>query len=255
MNNKNDLEKKDKLFFDKISEVYSSKDFIKDTKIYRNFINKFVFDQFLDNNQSTLNFLEVGCGIGSTSQLLNKYNINYTGIDYSEKLIKIAKQNFQSSRINFECINVKDYNSNNLIDIIFMNGALHHMTDIDLVIRKFREILKENGTIVAIEPLDNNLFFKFLRNLRKKIDKNYSSDQFFFDYKLIEKIFSKHNIQYKLIPFGFFTPPLAQIKLPLNLNIFFYKLFTFIDIFIYKYFPQFIQKYSWNVIIKLEFTK
>ena len=252
---KREIEENDKLFFNQIFKKYSSKDFDINTKIYRDFINNFIFENFIINNYNKILMMEVGCGIGSTSRLISNYNIDYIGIDYSKELIKIAKKNFETDKIKFKCLNIKDSNYHNLADIIFMNGALHHMTDLDLVLHKFEEILKVDGCVIALEPLDNNLLFKFFRIIRKKIDKNYSSDQFFFDYTLINKIFKNKNIEHEVIPFGFFTPPLAQIKLPFKLNIIFFKVFSFLDTIIYKYFPMFIQKYSWNVIIKFRYKK
>lgn len=114
--------------------------------------------------QDSSNILDLGCGNGRLIQLLKIYkNINYTGLDNSEKLIVEAKKKYAFARrgvsprhnlnINFISDNILNLNQfeSNSFDTIFMIASFNHIPSQELqekVMANLYRILKKDGTLV-----------------------------------------------------------------------------------------------------------
>lgn len=70
--------------------------------------------------------LDIGCGTGEVTKILaSNSNLNITGIDISEEMIKVAKQNIDSNNVEFEVSNVSDLTrSKRKYDFITSRGIL-----------------------------------------------------------------------------------------------------------------------------------
>jgi cyclopropane fatty-acyl-phospholipid synthase-like methyltransferase len=97
--------------------------------------------------------LDVGCGAGVKSRYLSKKGLDVTGIDFSEKLIEIAKK--ESSGIEFIVMDMKDVRDlNRQFDGIFAQASLLHIpkNEIADVLGISVSALKSNGYIyVAVK--------------------------------------------------------------------------------------------------------
>ncbi len=85
----------------------------------------------------TINLIDIGCGVGVYSELCNKHfsNINYTGVDYSEAAISIAKNNWNNNSNFF----VKDINDIDLdfiskYNLIHMGALLDILPNADIIL-------------------------------------------------------------------------------------------------------------------------
>lgn len=95
--------------------------------------------------------LFVGCGDGSECIPAVKRSAKVVGIDISEKAIELAKRNCPKSKfyvMDFEKTNFKK----NSFDIIVSILSIMYKKNLDLVLREFRRILKENGFIILVAP-------------------------------------------------------------------------------------------------------
>ena len=96
--------------------------------------------------------LDVGCGEGRLLQSL-KVSVDYTGIDFSEKLIKIARERYGGKNRRFITgdITTNDvWRSLKKFDKIFLVAVLHHLPTRKeqlFVLRKTREHLKPGEKI------------------------------------------------------------------------------------------------------------
>lgn len=85
--------------------------------------------------------LDIGCGIGRWGETILDKGLKYIGIDYSSKLLKIAKENLkehhgnatllQGSFQEFESVLTKA-NQEKSFDKIFVNGVMMYINDVDL---------------------------------------------------------------------------------------------------------------------------
>jgi len=115
-------------------------------------IDKAWFDWILPYVKNKQKIIDLGCGNGRLYGYLaqNFKNINYTGIDFSKKLIDIAKKTypkavFKNSDIT-ESLTYEDFDN---IDIVFSFRTIHHFPDNH---QKFfnncYKILKNNGFLI-----------------------------------------------------------------------------------------------------------
>ena len=121
--------------------------------------------------------LDIGCGNGRLIDLFENKSIKYTGVDFSEKLIEIAKKERgkKGKFIKANALNMPF--ENNSFDVIFSVAVLHHIPSKENRIRFISEanrVLKPGG--VCVLTVWNTLNRKFIgphtEHLFKKITGN-----------------------------------------------------------------------------------
>lgn len=124
-----------------------------------NYINKFI------DFSSCRNLLDVGAGNGYFSYYFEKI-LGICAIDYSEKMIALNpaknKQLMDAANLQFK---------NNSFDIVFESCMLHHVDDINKVIREMKRV--SNKYLIFIEPNPVNpltfLFGLVIKEERKSL--------------------------------------------------------------------------------------
>ena len=85
--------------------------------------------------------LDIGCGIGRWGEYIVNKGLNYIGIDYSSKLLKIAQENLSKYEENVKLIHgsfqnfykvIENNNIDKKFDMIFINGVMMYINDSDL---------------------------------------------------------------------------------------------------------------------------
>tara|TARA_Y100001958_G_C21180271_1_gene510284 strand:- start:647 stop:1372 length:726 start_codon:yes stop_codon:yes gene_type:complete len=94
-----------------------------------------------------LNILDIGCGGGLISEPIARLGGIVTGIDASEKNIKVAKVHSNKSQLNINYLNkspeqMKDYEK---FDIILNLEIVEHVDNVDLYLKSCKKLLKKNG--------------------------------------------------------------------------------------------------------------
>lgn len=244
------IETKDQILFNRIARKYAEKDqYIVSSKAREFQLMSLV--KVIENKLNITHFknvLELGCGVGANSKYLKGYYDHYTGIDYSEEFIKLANSLHANSNTEFLCGNLKDYTFQNKdFDLVIGVGVLHHLPDINIVLRNLKKQFNKNVIYGFIEVQSGNPAIQLLRNFRKKTDQDYSEDQNIFSRKFIYKTFQ--NEGFEIIGFlyqGYFTPPFAQVKLkPRSIMLPLVKFAIASDQFIQSKFPNLL---SWNMV-------
>ncbi len=155
--------------YNAIADVYAAED--RNIKFYSAYIDKFI-DQ-LDGDL----VLDACCGAGEFSNYIAEKDKDVTAVDFSEKLIGIAKSKF--SKPNFISSDICDWKPDKSFDGIFSKDALFHLPDenLILVLKNFYKILNANGKMllildipkeagekIYIEPLDErfSLYYNYL---------------------------------------------------------------------------------------------
>ena len=98
------------------------------------------------------NVVDLGCGSGRLSELVEDSQ-NYLGLDNSNQLIKIAKNNYSNRKnLNFQVQDILDYQlPENNFDLTLLIAVLHHLPTIGLRLRILKNIhrsLKNNGQLI-----------------------------------------------------------------------------------------------------------
>ena len=244
----NKRESDDKKLFDDIAVNYVKKDLTTYCRVAR----KLRLVQSLKGiKQPIKKILEVGCGAGFSVEYLKGKFVNYTGVDYSENLIKYAKKHNSNTGVKFECLNINDFNPEFKFDVVLMIGVLHHMSEPEKVIKSLSRILNPDGIIVVNEPQAGNPLIGLLRKIRKNIDDNYSTDQVEFTEDEIYSMFKKCGHETKTFAQGVLSTPLAESRiLPGFIGIPLAWIAVILDPILEKFLSILsFKKLTWNIVV------
>ena len=114
--------------------------------IKENIINNF---KLKNKNKplSGVNILDIGCGGGLLSEPMSRMGANVTGIDASDKNIKIAKIHSKKNnlKINYLCASPEKLKSKKKFDVILNMEIVEHVEDISFFLKSCSKLLKKNG--------------------------------------------------------------------------------------------------------------
>ena len=105
-----------------------------------------------------LNILDIGCGGGLLSEPMSILGANVTGIDPSEKNIKIAKLHSRKNglNINYICSSPEKINIKKKYDVILNMEVVEHVENVNLFIKSSSKLLKKNG-LMFVATLNKTL--------------------------------------------------------------------------------------------------
>ena len=112
-------------------------------KIKQEFNLKNQNNNFLED----LKILDIGCGGGLISEPLARLGGEVTGIDASEKNVKIAKLHSKKNNLNINYLNKspEQLNNSEKFDIVLNLEVVEHVENVDLYIKSCSNLLKKNG--------------------------------------------------------------------------------------------------------------
>ena len=96
---------------------------------------------------SGINILDIGCGGGLLSEPMSRMGANVTGIDASDKNIKIAKLHSKKNKlkINYLCSSPEKLKIEKKFDVILNMEIVEHVEDVDFFLKSCSKLLKKNG--------------------------------------------------------------------------------------------------------------
>ncbi len=94
-----------------------------------------------------LDILDIGCGGGLISEPMCRLGANVTGIDASEKNIKVAKLHSAKNNLKINYLNKSPEQLNEIekYDIILNLEIVEHVDNVKLYLKSCNELLKKNG--------------------------------------------------------------------------------------------------------------
>ncbi|MDC2998304.1 bifunctional 2-polyprenyl-6-hydroxyphenol methylase/3-demethylubiquinol 3-O-methyltransferase UbiG [Candidatus Pelagibacter sp.] len=115
------------------------------------YIKENIINNFKLNNKSKplsgINILDIGCGGGLLSEPMSRMGANVTGIDASDKNIKVAKLHSKKNKlkINYLCLSPEKLQIKKKFDVILNMEIVEHVEDIDFFLKSCSKLLKKNG--------------------------------------------------------------------------------------------------------------
>ncbi len=96
---------------------------------------------------SGIKILDIGCGGGLLSEPMSRMGAHVTGIDASDKNIKIAKLHSKKNKlkINYLCSSPEKLKIEKKFDVILNMEIVEHVEDIDFFLKSCSKLLKKNG--------------------------------------------------------------------------------------------------------------
>lgn len=139
----------------------------------------------LESGCKSENVLELGCGSGYGTQLINNHlkPKHLIAVDLDEKMIKIANKNSHPSNITYKVADgIRLPFNNNSFDVIFEFGVIHHIPDWKICLDEAFRVLKPGGCVVAeelsIESFEGILGRLFKKTLDHPYDSMFNMSQF-----------------------------------------------------------------------------
>ena len=160
--NKKEIEK-----FSKIAEEWWNpegkfKPLHKFNPIRISYIKKNIIKTFkLDHNKvplKNIKILDIGCGGGLLSEPMSRLGAKVTGIDASDKNIKVAKLHSKKSnlQIDYFCSSPEKFNAKDKFDVILNMEIVEHVEDVNFFLKSCSKLLKKNG-IMFVATLNKTL--------------------------------------------------------------------------------------------------
>ncbi len=131
--------------------------------------------------------LDIGCGVGRWGEDILERGVNYVGIDYSERLLEIAKENLNNYKHNCTLLHSSVQNMMEKLsqadllkryDKIFINGVLMYLNDNDLIecMNNLCELISlHNGTIYIKESVASEERLTLNRFYSKDLKHDYTA--------------------------------------------------------------------------------
>ncbi len=134
---------------------------------------------------SEAKILDIGCGVGRWGDFFLDKDCEYVGVDYSEKLLKIAKDHFKGkenfrftcasfqnilSRLKEECFSMS-------YDYIFVNGVFMYINDNDLplCLNNVNHLLSKDGVIYIKETVGREQRLTLQQVESEELESEYSA--------------------------------------------------------------------------------
>ncbi len=94
--------------------------------------------------------LDLGCGEGRWAKVLDSKGIEYTGVDFSNELIKKAKKNNFNNYVSFVNKPAQEYYLKEKFDLILLFGLIPYMNDEEIrqLSKNCFEMLEEDGKLI-----------------------------------------------------------------------------------------------------------
>lgn len=250
-------EHNDQLHFDAIADHYAQKDRARSSSLARKYRLWSAIRPILKRLHRVGTVVEIACGIGAPAHHLRDIYQRYIGIDYSHQLIVAARTfNADNHKAQFIEGNIKTATvPPDTADVVLAIGALHHMTELDTVMRSLRRFTKPNSYFIAIEPNRKNSILQCLRWIRRKIDVHYSAEQHYFSKKELLHLMTCAGMHHVEIYYqGFFSTPFAEIIIPPQLiTSSLSQLAILLDKIVERLLPQILKSLSWNIVTIAQF--
>jgi len=160
--NKEEIEK-----FSKIAEEWwdptgKFKPLHKFNPIRISYIKENIINTFKLSNQEkplkNLKILDIGCGGGLLSEPMCRLGADVTGIDASEKNIKVAKLHAKKNDLNIEYLSTspENFKTDTKFDVILNMEIIEHVENINLFLESCSSLLRKKG-IMFVATINKTL--------------------------------------------------------------------------------------------------
>ena len=127
---------------------------------------RFLFDDYVRPGDKVL---DLGCGNGRFFEILKDKGVDYIGVDFSERLIEIAKKRYPQVKFQVaDALNLPF--PNNFFDKVYAIAVLHHIPSKEFrqrFLEEAKRVLKPGGLLILTcwnlwqKPKIRRLIFKF----------------------------------------------------------------------------------------------
>lgn len=120
--------------------------------------------------------LDIMCGDGIFLPALSRRHPDVTGIDLSVELLKLVPREWRSSVVAGDALKMPF--ADNTFGAAVVRGGLHHIPDhLAAAFSEIGRVLRPGGSLVFLEPCDDNPLIKGFRKLVYKMSPHFDEDE------------------------------------------------------------------------------
>jgi SAM-dependent methyltransferase len=100
-----------------------------------------------------MDVLEAGCGIGTDGVQFARAGARYTGIDWGESTLELARRHFALKNVDgtFAQASVTELPYPDAsFDLVYSHGVIHHIPDTERAVAEFHRVLRPGGTALVM---------------------------------------------------------------------------------------------------------
>lgn len=109
-------------------------------------------ERIIAKTSKNSNVLELGIGHGYSCSLFENYYADYTVIEGSEDMISKYKNDKNSTKAKIIHSYFENFEKKEKYDVVIMGFILEHVDNPDLILKKFKELISENGKCYIAVP-------------------------------------------------------------------------------------------------------
>ncbi len=112
--------------------------------------------------------LEIGCGTGKNTVWLAEKSRELMSVDFSDKMMNLAKQKISNTKVDFKQADITDSWSFGKADLIVSSLVLEHIEDISFIFQQAAKTVEPNGKfyICELHP------YKQIEGVRARFEKD-----------------------------------------------------------------------------------
>lgn len=107
--------------------------------------------------------LDIGCGTGTFTKIMDDFGFRCSGLDISPNLIKIAEKKYPHIYFKIGDAENLPFESDSF-DAVLLSGIIHHLPDPSKCAKEVFRILKPGGVFIAFDPNRKNPFMWIYRD-------------------------------------------------------------------------------------------
>ena len=173
--------------FDNISENYDKNNDIISFGLHKLIKIKAIEQLNLADNMKVL---DLCCGSGDIPKILSDkiFNLDITGVDFSENMLNVARQKLADKKVSLinSDVSVMPFNDNNF-DIITMFFGLRNVNDREKTIKEIYRVLKFGGEYLHLDFGEKNIFSKIFDIVAKLGIKIFYKNKLPYEYLIASK--------------------------------------------------------------------
>lgn len=125
-----------------------------------------IINCFLPESDEDISILDAGCGTGRLSYYLASRGAKVLGLDFSEKLIEIAKRNTNASNPTFKVGSILEINDQDEYNLVVSWGTLcmacKNKEDVNTLFQRLHKAIIPGGAVLLLEPIHQGFLHRVL---------------------------------------------------------------------------------------------
>src|SRR4030042_1832337 len=137
----------------------------KQKRDFRYNLQDYMFHDFNFPKWHGKKVLEIGCGSGIYAVEFALFGAKVTACDITDRAIKLTKELAKEAEVELEVVQIQENKplpfKDDSFDCVYSYGVLHHIPNIDDMMKEIFRVLKPDGQIMAMLYNKNSLLFAY----------------------------------------------------------------------------------------------